>query len=402
MAVLHQLALGAAAVHPAEQQSLPHVLLVVDGFPKTLGGGERVVLRLAALLPQYGFRASILTFALHPESEFTPAQAPCPLYLLPLRRTYDLQALRGAFALRQLLKDEKIVVVQTFFESSDLWAGLVTRLFSSAKLIWSRRDLGILRGRKHAAAYRLLRHLPHRVLAVSEQVRQHVIEVDRIAPARVLTVHNGVDVEPSMEVPIVGRDHPDHVPVVLTIGNIRRVKGHDILIAAAAGVLREFPHVRFEVAGEVLDEVYFEELQAQIQQLGIGASVRFLGGVRNLPSKLGTADIFVLPSRSEGFSNALVEAMAYGLPVVATAVGGNAEAVEDGVTGLLVAAENAAALADALLVLLSAPGVAKRMGTAGHRRWQADFTAAAMMQKTAAAYRTVCAGQQRWLPRTEY
>ncbi len=405
MAVLHQLATGAAALHTDEQRSLPHVLLVVDGFPKTLGGGERIVLRLAALLPQYGFRASILTFALDPQSEFTPAQAPCPLYLLPLRRTYDLQALRGAFAIRKLMKTQQIVVVQTFFESSDLWAGLVTRLFSSAKLIWSRRDLGILRGRKHTAAYRLLRHLPHQVLAVSEQVRRHVIEVDRIAPARVLTVYNGVDVEAAPEAlgamrdtPNAMRDHPDQASVVLTIGNIRRVKGHDILVQAAAVVLEKFPRIRFDIAGDVLDEVYFQQLQAQIQHLGIGASVHFLGGVRDLAARLRTADIFVLPSRSEGFSNALVEAMAYGLPVVATTVGGNAEAVDAGVTGLLVPAEDAGALAHALLTLLTAPARAGQMGDAGRRRWRADFTAAAMMQKTVAAYRAVLDKQRRSLP----
>ena len=77
------------------------------------------------------------------------------------------------------------------------------------------------------------------------------------------------------------------------------------------------------------------------------------------------ADIFVLPSRSEGFSNAIVEAMAASLPVVATNVGGNAEAVEDGVTGLLVPAEDPAALSAAITHLLSDPSQAKAMGTAG-------------------------------------
>ncbi len=389
MAVLHQLATGDAAVHAAEQRSLPHVLLVVDGFPKTLGGGERIVLRLAALLPQYGFRASILTFALHPESEFTPAQAPCPLYLLPLSRTYDWQALRGAFAMRKLFKEQNVVLVQTFFESSDLWAGLVTRLCSSAKLIWSRRDLGILRGQKHATAYRFLRRLPHAVLAVSEQVRQHVIEVDGIDPARIFTVHNGVDVEASAADHNAAREHSDDRPLVLAVGNIRHVKGHDILIQAAARVLERLPYVRFAIAGEVLETAYFDQLQAQIEHEGMGASTQFLGGVRDLSATLQKADILVLPSRSEGFSNALIEAMAYGLPVVATAVGGNAEAVDHGVTGLLVPVEDVKALADALLVLLMAPALAKQMGTAGQLRWREEFTAAAMMQKTVTTYRTV-------------
>ena len=179
---------GTADAASAHSPGLPHVLLIVDGFPRTLGGGERVALRLAALLPRFGYRVSLLTFSLDPEGEFQPASSPCPVYLLPLRRTYDLTALRGAMALRHLLKRQNVQIVQTFFESSDLWAGLVVRLVSRAKLVWSRRDMGILRGPKHALAYRALRNLPHAVFAVSEQVRQHALQVDRVGAARVGTL----------------------------------------------------------------------------------------------------------------------------------------------------------------------------------------------------------------------
>ncbi len=171
---------------------MPHVLLVLDQFPKTLGGGERIVLKLAALLPQYGYRASILTFSVHPESAALKSP-PCPIYVLPLQRTYDLTALRAALDFRRFLKQQRIQIVQTFFESSDLWAGFVTKTMSKAKLIWSRRDMGILRTRKHHIAYRLMAGAPDAVFAVSEQVRRHCIEVDRIDSARVQTIYNGLD-----------------------------------------------------------------------------------------------------------------------------------------------------------------------------------------------------------------
>src|SRR5579875_837233 len=153
MSLLQVLNPGPESADCAEYYALPHVLLVVDGFPRALGGGERIVLRLATLLPQYGFRASILTFALDPESTFKPENAPCPVYLLPLKRTYDARAFRGALALSRFLLEQQVKVVQTFFESSDLWAGLVTRLCSRSKLVWSRRDMGILRGAKHNFGY---------------------------------------------------------------------------------------------------------------------------------------------------------------------------------------------------------------------------------------------------------
>src|SRR5271166_5249567 len=163
------------------QNDLPRVLFVVDQLAKTLGGGERIVLKLAALLPRYGYRASILTFLAHPDSPALQSP-PCPIYQLPLNSTYNLTALQGAFELRRFLRREKVQIVQTFFESSDIWAGFVTKTMSSAKLIWSRRDMGILRTGKHHVAYRVMADAPDAVFAVSEQVRQHCIEVDRIAP----------------------------------------------------------------------------------------------------------------------------------------------------------------------------------------------------------------------------
>src|SRR5450631_3697251 len=180
------------AISEASDVSLPHVLLVLDQMPMALGGGERVALRLAALLPSYGYRVSILTFFIHPDSRVLKAP-PCPIYLLPLSNTYGVGALRAAFAFARFLKDKGVQIVQTFFESSDLWGGLVTKLASDAKLIWSRRDMGILRGRKHRIAYRLLASMPDAIFAVSEQVRQYCIEVDRAEPARVITIYNGLD-----------------------------------------------------------------------------------------------------------------------------------------------------------------------------------------------------------------
>ena len=366
-----------------QDSELPHVLLVVDQFSKTLGGGERIVLRLAALLPRYGYRTSILTFFAHPESPGLQS-APCPIYLLPLQRTYNLAALQAAFEMRQFLKQQRIQIVQTFFESSDLWAGFVTKTMSDAKLIWSRRDMGILRGRKHHVAYRLMSRLPDRVFAVSDEVRQHCVAVDRIKPSLVETIYNGIDVA-DWDTSSTPAKLPGSV-VVATVGNIRRVKGHDVFIKAAASIAARFPQVSFNIAGDVLDTGYFEELQTLIRTLNLSDRFHFVGGVANLREYLSTADIFVLPSRSEGFSNAIVEAMAASLPVVATDVGGNAEAVADGVSGFIVPSEDPAALAAAIGGLLSDPSKAQEMGAAGKKLASEKFTTDAMMHQITLAY----------------
>jgi L-malate glycosyltransferase len=382
MTLIRALPFGIRGNQDVSQAALPHVLLVVDQFSETFGGGERIALKLAALLPIYGYRVSILTFFVHPRC-IELESAPCPIYVLPLQRTYDLSAFRAALALRHFLKLERIVIVQTFFESSDLWAGLVTKLMSDAKLIWSRRDMGILRGRKHDIAYKLMSGTPDAVFAVSEQVRQHGITVDGIPSNRVLTIYNGLDVE-GWSAP--RREIGDGKFVVATLGNIRKVKGHDVFIRAAASVVRAFPNVSFMIAGEVLEPDYFKELRELVRDLNLTDHFTFRSGVTDIREYLSAVDVFVLPSRSEGFSNAIIEAMAASLPVVATDVGGNAEAIKDGVSGFIIPSEDDAALSDAITRFLSDPSKAKEMGVAGRGLVVEKFTIAAMMQQITNVY----------------
>lgn len=379
----------AAGPQPAPSPSLPHILLLLDQFPRSLGGGERIALRMASLLPAYGFRVSILTFSVHPESAVLTTPAPCPVYLLPLERTYDLQALRSALALGQFLRTQQVRLVQTFFESSDLWGGLVVKTLSRARLVWSRRDMGILRQRKHRVAYRWLRALPDAVFAVSERVREYTIAVDGVAPGRVQTIYNGLDVPAAAPEPTrpAAERRAAGAARIVSLGNIRPVKGFDVLLRAARTVLDRLPQTTFEIAGEVLEPEHFAELGALAASLGLVDSVRFVGGVQDTAAFLIGADLFVLPSRSEGFSNAIVEAMAASLPVVATDVGGNAEAVATGVTGLIVPAGDPEALAAAMLALLLDPERLAANARAGRQRVLEHFSTGAMMGRIVSFYR---------------
>ena len=250
--------------------------------------------------------------------------------------------------------------------------------------------MGILRARKHDIAYKVMSGMPDGVFAVSEQVRQHCVSVDRIDASRVQTIYNGLDLAGWKT--DSGSPRPSEQFVIATVGNIRRVKGHDVLIHAAASIVRRFPHVSFRIAGEVLEAAYFQELQTLVRNLDLADHVHFDGGVTNLREYLSAADVFVLPSRSEGFSNAIIEAMAASLPVVATDVGGNAEAVEDDISGLIVPPEDSAALADAILRLLSDPVKAKEMGAMGREAALERFTIDAMMRQITGAYASLLRG----------
>jgi len=304
-----------------------------------------------------------------------------------------LKAIRAAYALRQFLRTQRVRLVQTFFESSDLWAGFVVKAMSDARLVWSRRDMGILRGRKHAVAYRLMARMPDAVFAVSERVRLHCIEVDRINPERVETIYNGLDLAHYRDSEISSVKAGQRV--VTTVGNIRRVKGHDLMIRAAGILAPRFPEVTFSIAGGVLDQDYFAKLESLVNDLGLAGRFQFVGAVSDLRKHLAAADIFVLPSRSEGFSNAIIEAMAAGLAVIATDVGGNAEAVEDGVSGVIVPPEDPDALAEAIAELLADPVRTRIMGSAGKAIAAKRFSVHAMMDHTTNAYRRLLSTPRR-------
>jgi glycosyltransferase involved in cell wall biosynthesis len=213
--------------------------------------------------------------------------------------------------------------------------------------------------------------------------------VDRIDPARVQTIYNGLNLTEwnSAFKPTT----TSYKLLVTTVGNIRRVKGHDIFIKAAASMVPHFPNVSFSIAGDVLEPDYFAELQALVRNLNLSDHLHFDGSVTDLHHYLSAADIFVLPSRSEGFSNAILEAMAASLPVVATDVGGNSEAVKDGITGFLVPSNDPAALASAITRLLSDPSQAKAMGAAGKVLVTENFTIEAMMTRITTAYKNLLA-----------
>jgi glycosyltransferase involved in cell wall biosynthesis len=298
-----------------------------------------------------------------------------------------------AMAFRALLWDEHIDIVQTMFESSDLWAGLVTKATSKAKLISSRRDLGILRSTKHRIAYRLSAGLPDRVLAVSDEVRHFCIEADALPPQRVRTVYNGIAVEASTE---EERDKARQelgirvgLPVITTVGNLRRVKGTDTLIRAAATVRTRYPDALFLICGSALEADYVSELRELIKELGLETNVRLLGGKENVPALLALTTVFALPSHSEGFPNALIEAMAAGLRCVATNVGGNREAITDGVDGMLVPPDNPDALAQAICHLLDHPAAAAEMGTKARTTYEKRFTIEVMMNRLVQTYEEV-------------
>jgi glycosyltransferase involved in cell wall biosynthesis len=189
---------------------------------------------------------------------------------------------------------------------------------------------------------------------------------------RVRTIWNGIDVR---RFPYVG-PQPDGPAVI--VARLSPEKDIETLLLATALVLREDAAFKLEIAG---DGPSLSSLRKTMVELGLEGHVRFLGQVRDVAALLARAGLFVLSSLSEGISLTLLEAMASGLPLVATRVGGNPEVIANGENGFLVPPQNPRSLADALLRLRRDRDACVRLGEAGRRRVEAQFDVRRMVSE---------------------
>ena len=275
----------------------------------------------------------------------------------------------------------------------DLWSNLLAipaaRLAGTPVSISSRRDLA------HLAWYtpqrrkflRYLQSLSSAVLVNSGQIRDQLIHEDGFRPESIRVVHNGIDVNHFRRlVRQRGQLFPgleDRTLIVCT-GNMHTdVKGHPTLIEAARSMCAKFPQIKFVLIGGGEKR---SEFQSKVSELGLDPNFLFLGSRQNVSEILACCDIAVLPSQAEGFSNALLEYMAIGLPTVATDVGGNPEVIENGITGLLVRPSDPTALAAAISSLLENPHFAAQLGAAGRERVRRHFDFAQLTSNVDALY----------------
>ncbi len=215
-----------------------------------------------------------------------------------------------------------------------------------------------------------------RLVVVSQALARTAM--DRQSPGdRIRVVHNAA-------LAAGPRDHSeplstsDRTPAIAVVGRLSREKGIDIAIDVHAAVLRTHPSARLLIVGEGPER---SRLEADIARLGIGHAVEWLGHVDDTAPVYRRSAVLLLPSRSEGLPNVVLEAMAHGIPVVAAAVGGVPEIVRDGANGFLVTSGDAAAMAARIVALLRDPSARREVG----RRGQGDVAARFSMEARVAA-----------------
>jgi len=281
------------------------------------------------------------------------------------RSALTIGGMAGILALARRLRQECVALVHTFDYYSNV-RGVIAARLARARVIASQRDLGNLRSPRQERLQRLALRLADRVLVNSPAV-DNVVKAAGVRPERIALVPNGVDLDRFR--PVLRARAPE-VVVVGTLANLRPEKGVVDIVRAAALLRERCPDARVVLWG---DGALRKDLEGLIATLGLADTVKLQGRTDAPEAALRTLDVFVLASTSEASSNAILEAMATGLPVIATDVGGNPWMVEDERTGLIVPPGDPAALAKALMRLVEDQPLAARLGEAGRTRVEVEF-----------------------------
>jgi glycosyltransferase involved in cell wall biosynthesis len=288
----------------------------------------------------------------------------CPVLRLGVGALHHPATLVRALRFARFLRCERIDVVQVYFPDSSYFGVPVAWLAGARHRVRTRNNIGHWLTPWHRRLGRLLNVLTTATIANCKAARRAMLEAEGPDPDSVVVLENGVDLERFLTLPLPAeRDGPRCVGAV---ANLRPVKGLDLLLDAAARLAPDHPDVVFRVAGEGEERTALEQGAAQY-----GLAERFVleGSVADVPAFLAGLDVAVLCSRAEGMPNAVLEYMAAGRPIVATAVGATPELIVDGEHGLLVPPCDAAALAREIARLLGDPGLARRLCEAA--RWRA-------------------------------
>ena len=333
-------------------------------------GAEAVILNLSRTLAGQGHASALGVFgnAAQPNLELLARAAGQGLeaHTVPCAGSLD----RGVpAALRALLRQIGAEVVHAHGYKADVYAGIAFGLGKrrSVPLVstchtWYDNTLPL---RLYGALDRAMLRRFSRVIAVSAEVKARLLRAE-VQPERIRLIRNGIDLRPfaaaAQSKGLAGPSKPLRIGLV---GRLAPEKGVDVFLRAAAQVHRALPETRFTVIGEGPERAPLERLTGELRLHGIAS---LPGRGEDMPALYAGLDLLVSASRQEGLPIALLEGLASGLPLAATAVGEVPTLIEDGVSGVLVPPADEAALAAAIIGLLQDPARRLRLGLAGRER----------------------------------
>src|SRR3954463_10282369 len=349
---------------PAELHPPIPIAVVLTSFEP--GGTERQMTELIRRLDPERFRVHVGCFrrtgAWLPKVESAATEV-AQFRLRSFKSPASLGTLRE-FA--SWLRARDIAVVQACDLYANIFALPGAALAQVPVRIGARRELAPPdKTRAHLAAQRFAYRAAHRVVANSSAGADR-LRHEGVPTPKILVIPNGIDIS-HFRAPQPRKQRR----IIATVANLRQEKGHDVLLHAAALIRGRVPDVRFRIIG---DGPLRESLQQLASGLGLLDVVEFLGHREDVSALLATSDLYAFPSRTEAFPNGLIEGMAAGLPVVASAVGGMLELVDDRRNGRLVPPGDHQALADVLLELMEDASMADELAAAARRTIEARYS----------------------------
>ncbi len=348
------------------------VLFVVPELP--VGGAERIITKLLPAMDPAKFRVSLICIG--EEGELFEQLVSMGIDAKALHasgKPNAAKALRKLSAVMRRAKPDVVIVAGAGTAVIGRLAGLLNNV--KHRVVWLHSSRVDRTGFVRDLVDRSLMPFTSRFLGVTDAQLGFMETVCKFPATKIRIVRNGVDSE-SFQTPDGWNPRDDlgldpGRPVVAMVARLQPVKDHITFLNAAKTVLDSLPQTTFLLIG---DGPQRGELESLCQQLGISDSVHFAGTRLDIDRLLPAIDVHVLSSHSEGLPMAVLEGMACGKPVICTDVGGTSEIIEHGVSGYLVPPGDPAPLAAHLMTLLTNSDLAERMGAAGKRRVESEFS----------------------------
>jgi len=369
---------------------LIRVLLVIGQLK--LGGAEVQLVRLARRLRGFAIHVEVAIFhpgqEHDPEPDLEPDLVDVGIRVHHVRRTSKV-GLEAVFDLKRILREGRHDVVHSFLWPANWRARIAGRLAGTPVVISSPRSVETHLKLHHIIVDRVLSRWTDAIVVNAAAIRDFLIKREGLPEALFHVIYNGLDeaifsqfpdrAEARARLGLAARS-----PMVLIVGNLQPEKNHRDFVKMAARVRTHLPETRFFMVG---DGECRAALQILARELCVEDSIHWEGRTRNVLPYLAASDVVVNVSLREGCSNAILEAMAARKPVVAYAVGGNKELVDDGRTGRLLEFGDVPGLAEQVVCYLEDPELARKDGTAGFQRAKDCFRASTTAERTASLYR---------------
>jgi glycosyltransferase involved in cell wall biosynthesis len=367
------------------------VLHVIDtGGP---GGAETVFSNLVTGLNRHGWNS----VAVVPVRDWLwgelEGHGVTPVYL-PTRGSFDLGYLRG---LARIARQHRVDLIQTHLFSSAVYGTVAAGLNGLPGVCTHHGETDIATsGSYRQIKFRIVRRRQNQHVFVSDDLRQRFAACGIIAGCNAHVIHNGIDCQLFHP----ARDHAMRAELgvgaddilVGAVGNLRAPKDYPTFVRAAAELAQRSPRYRFIIAGAA-DEPLRSELLELVGELGLSDRFKLIGFRGDVERVMNALDVYALSSRTEGFSLTTVQAMACGVPVVATRCGGPEEIVIDGKAGSLVPPASPGALADAIHAVITDERLRSMYVAEGRTRAAANFSIDAMISGYASLYAGCVAGR---------